>query len=66
VEGGAARRRFPLKLLLDDRLDNPVAYAVQVGVSRKEINLKREELAWVDCWRQWKDKRVDKSKQAPL
>jgi hypothetical protein len=41
-------RRFLLKLLLDNRLDNPVTYAVQVSVSTKEINLKRKSLWLTD------------------
>jgi hypothetical protein len=48
-------RRFLLKLLLDNRLDNPVGYAVQVSVSTKEINLKTKSL-WLTDWQQKKDK----------
>lgn len=37
--GILVRKRFLLKLLLDNWLDNPVAYAIQISVSGKEINL---------------------------
>ena len=36
---GMARKRFLLKLLLDNRLNNLVAYAIQINVPGKEINL---------------------------
>jgi hypothetical protein len=39
MQWGMARKRFLLKLLLDNWLNNLVAYAIQIGVPGKEINL---------------------------